>query len=107
MTNQSDLILEFMQKNGSINPKQAEHPPICSMRLAARIEELKKKGHNIDKTQKNGNNYATYFLISNESDFKIGVKPKRTFKQHKVLCKCGKSFYSIDLRCNKCSRERK
>lgn len=47
---QCELIVEYMQKNGSITPKEAERHIGC-MRLASRICDLKRKGYAI-KTEK-------------------------------------------------------
>jgi hypothetical protein len=43
---QKDLILEYMKKNGSITPLEAQRYIGC-MRLGARIWDLRRDGHNI------------------------------------------------------------
>jgi hypothetical protein len=43
---QCDLILNYMKRFGSINPMQALHDIGC-FRLAARISDLREKGHSI------------------------------------------------------------
>lgn len=43
---QAQDVLEFMRKNGSITRRQADYE-LGVMRLASRINELKRKGHDI------------------------------------------------------------
>lgn len=45
---QCDLVLEFMDANGSITPVEALDELGC-MRLASRISDLKRMGHHIRK----------------------------------------------------------
>lgn len=63
---QKQLVLEYLQKHGTITPDEAQaHCKRCH-RLAARISELRADGHNIVTDNKNadGNtvNYAIYRL---------------------------------------------
>ena len=63
---QKQMVLEYLQKNGSITPDEAQaHCKRCH-RLAARISELRADGHNIvtDNKDSRGNvvNYAIYRL---------------------------------------------
>ena len=63
---QKQLILEFLQKHGSITPMDAiNHCKRC-FRLAARISDLRAAGYNIitDDRDSDGNpvNYAIYRL---------------------------------------------
>lgn len=46
---QTDLILSYMKRFGSINPMEAMSDIGC-MRLAARIADLKAEGHKITST---------------------------------------------------------
>ena len=60
---QNKKILAFMEQYGTITPKEAE--AICgTMRLAARISDLKKQGYEISKTMRygNGTRWAEYKL---------------------------------------------
>lgn len=63
---QKQMVLEYLQKHGSITPDEAQaHCKRCH-RLAARISELRADGHNIvtEYKDRNGNpvNYAIYRL---------------------------------------------
>ena len=62
--NQCEEILSYIETNGGITPKEAENWLGC-MRLAARINDLRKKGYNIRtemKTTDKGARYALYKL---------------------------------------------
>lgn len=72
MQAQNSMILEYMQKHGSITPAEAMLHFAC-MRLSGRIYELKAQGHNIQTIITIGNNrfgkkvrYARYVL--NDAD---------------------------------------
>ena len=61
---QNQQILKHIQEHGSINPLMALERYGC-MRLAARISELREKGHKIEtRIKKSHNNkaYAEYYL---------------------------------------------
>lgn len=63
MMTQSEMILEYLKKHGSITPLEALEE--CgSMRLSARIKELRDGGHNIVTVNvQNGRTiYARYVL---------------------------------------------
>ena len=49
---QREMVWEYLQRNGSITPKQAEMPPIRTMRLADHIHKLRKSGKHIETTMK-------------------------------------------------------
>jgi len=64
--NQSDTILNYLKKHESISPVEALTVVGC-FRLAARINDLRKQGHNIEtklKKDMNGRRYARYELVS-------------------------------------------
>ena len=68
METQSDMILRYMQRNGSITQDDADRDLGCK-RLAARIKDLKKVGVSIDVCMEKGKNrwgktthYARYSL---------------------------------------------
>lgn len=65
------LILEWLQKYGSITPMDAMRFSRPCMRLAARIAYLRAEGYNIitDDEDSNGNKvaYAIYRLIKEET----------------------------------------
>ena len=64
--NQSDTILNYLEKHESISPVEALTVVGC-FRLAARINDLRKQGHNIEtklKKDMNGRRYARYELVS-------------------------------------------
>ena len=65
---QKQLILEYLQTNGSITPRDAMEQFGC-MRLGARIYDLKREGHDIRKAMEARPNrfgvetrYARYFI---------------------------------------------
>jgi hypothetical protein len=65
---QTDLVLDYMKKNGSITPQEAWHK-LGVYRLAAVIFTLKEKGIKITSTRETGVNrfgeetrYGRYFL---------------------------------------------
>lgn len=58
---QEDLILRWLRQRGSITPVQAMDHLYC-MRLAARIHDLKNKGHNIQTEEIPGKPYVRYRL---------------------------------------------
>ena len=59
---QCDQILQYMRTHGGINPDEAiQHIKPRCFRLAARIADLKKRGHIIITDLTDG--YATYSLI--------------------------------------------
>tara|TARA_Y100000593_G_scaffold43386_2_gene82997 strand:- start:2517 stop:2738 length:222 start_codon:yes stop_codon:yes gene_type:complete len=63
---QTDIILEHLQKGQAITPIEAAAWPLCCMRLAARIKNLRDQGHNIvtdNKTTPQGKRYASYRLV--------------------------------------------
>lgn len=69
---QKELILQFLQDFGSITPRQAEDYFGC-MRLASRIEELRRKGYAIITRTEHGRNrygkrtsFARYLLGGDE-----------------------------------------
>ena len=65
---QKEKILAYLKAHGSITPKDAEGNGIDSMRLAARIGELRKEGHCITtymetyRSSKGVSRYARYRL---------------------------------------------
>lgn len=66
---QTEQILEYMQKNGSITALEATVRLNC-LRLAARISDLKKEGHLISSVMESHksqdgstSHYKRYFLI--------------------------------------------
>lgn len=65
-----ELILNYLQKYGSITPDEARLFCRKCERLAARISELRADGYNIitDNKDNNGNtvNYAIYRLVREE-----------------------------------------
>ena len=68
--NQSRRVLEFIEKNGSINPMQALNY-LSVMRLAARINDLEKAGHQFKHELTTGKNrygetvkYMTYKKVA-------------------------------------------
>jgi ribosomal protein S13 len=62
---QEVMILQHLKDNGSITPLEALQQIGC-YRLAARIMELRVKGHQIKTKfqQKNGKRFAVYQLIN-------------------------------------------
>jgi hypothetical protein len=65
---QTDLVLDYMKKNGSISSMEAFHK-LGITRLSGRIFELRQSGHKITRitettTNRYGNttNYGRYFL---------------------------------------------
>ena len=65
---QCERIIGFLEKNGSISPKEAEEELACR-RLAARISDLKERGYLITTTMEKGKNrfgettrYARYYM---------------------------------------------
>ena len=64
---QIDMVLEHMQKHGSINPKEAERL-YGIMRLASRITDLRHLGYAIkSKTVKSVNRYGKPISFSEYS----------------------------------------
>lgn len=66
---QNEMILEYLQKNGSITQAEAISQFGC-YRLGARIYDLKQRGHKVIKTIEKGRNrfgiptrYARYALV--------------------------------------------
>ena len=64
-----ERILDYIEKNGSISPKEAEHHFGC-MRLSGRIYDLKKRGYKFSVANEVSTNrfgepchYARYTLI--------------------------------------------
>ena len=69
------MILEYLQKNGSITQAEAISRFGC-YRLGARIYELKQRGHKVIKTIEKGQNrfglptrYARYALMEGARNF--------------------------------------
>ena len=63
-TSQSVAILNYLQSGGSLSPIEALNKFNC-FRLAARIGDLRKEGHDIQTeivTEENGKKFAVYFL---------------------------------------------
>jgi hypothetical protein len=62
-----DLILAYLQRNGTITPDEARIYCRKCERLAARISELRAEGHNIVTDHKDAAgkpvNYAIYRLV--------------------------------------------
>lgn len=48
--NQRDIILAYLQAGGSLTQWEARSRPFRCLRLAARIEELRRDGHQITTT---------------------------------------------------------
>lgn len=68
------MVLDFMQKHGSITPRDAEQM-FGIMRLGARIYELKKKGYQIKTVMTEGRNrfgqktrYARYSFERSDNE---------------------------------------
>jgi hypothetical protein len=59
---QTHQILTYIRENGSITPQEAYR--LGCMRLAARVDDLKHRGHKIEKIMehKRGKRYARYYL---------------------------------------------
>lgn len=67
---QRELILEHLKARGSITPLEAL-ADYGIMRLSARIDELRKRGHDIDtdtETSAAGKTYARYRLTAGEPE---------------------------------------
>jgi hypothetical protein len=63
---QSDTILNYLEQHESISPVEALTVAGC-FRLAARINDLRNRGHKIEtkiKQDINGRRYARYQLVS-------------------------------------------
>ena len=63
-TSQSAMILNFLENGGSLTPIEALEKFKC-FRLAARINDLREAGHNINTEifkDDNGKSYAVYSL---------------------------------------------
>ena len=60
---QKQMIAEYMREHGSITPLDAEKPPICSRRLAARIADLKAMGFAIKSESEGKAGYARYSIV--------------------------------------------
>jgi hypothetical protein len=58
------MILKYLETGASLTPIEALQT-MGVFRLAARIEELRKKGHNIltENVKKNGKEFARYTLV--------------------------------------------
>ena len=65
---QNTAILAHLKHLGAITPTQALNHYGC-FRLAARIQELREKGHDIETvmTERNGKRFATYTLSGTAS----------------------------------------
>lgn len=68
MATQCERILQYMQDFGSINPQQAIKD-LGVLRLAARISDLRREGHQIGRRMASGRNrynekvtYAEYYM---------------------------------------------
>ena len=61
---QANMILKHLETGASLSPIEALQN-MGVFRLAARIEELRKKGHNIltENVKKNGKEFARYTLV--------------------------------------------
>jgi hypothetical protein len=58
------MILKFLEAGNTLSPMEALNL-MGVFRLAARIEELRKKGHNIltEEVTENGKTFARYHLV--------------------------------------------
>jgi hypothetical protein len=58
------MILKFLEAGNTLSPMEALNL-MGVFRLAARIEELRKKGHNIltEEVTENGKTFARYHLL--------------------------------------------
>ncbi len=119
MESQKTKVLNYLKAGNSLTPLEALNM-FGSMRLAAIIEVLRnKEGYNIindnsGKLEK----YARYALKEGkqvqhpESHSKVESpvsKPTSALKerfQHDLLCSCGKSYHTVNGRCNRCGVER-
>uniref|UniRef100_A0A6M3J0Q0 Putative DNA binding, helix-turn-helix domain containing protein n=1 Tax=viral metagenome TaxID=1070528 RepID=A0A6M3J0Q0_9ZZZZ len=75
---QNEAILRHLQSGRSITPLEALRL-YGSMRLGARIYDLKRQGYNIQEKDipDNGKRYASYFLPKEE--FKVEANGQRSF----------------------------
>ena len=63
---QADMVLEYMERYGSITPLEALYA-FNSWRLGARIADLRKRGYNIHTELNDGDkNYAIYTIVGKE-----------------------------------------
>ena len=62
------MILKFLEAGNTLSPMEALNL-MGVFRLAARIEELRKKGHNIltEEVTENGKTFARYHLVKKGS----------------------------------------
>jgi len=60
---QIDLLLGYLERNGSINPIQAFNE-LGIYRLSARIKDLRDSGKDIKTTTKKGSSIAIYTLTN-------------------------------------------
>lgn len=70
---QEDAILKYLQAGHSLTPLEALRM-FGSMRLGARIFELKAAGHKIESEpfkDENGKHYARYYMIQKEQQFEF------------------------------------
>lgn len=68
MNTQTSLVLKHMQERGSITPLLALRKFGC-MRLASRIDDLKRAGHHINSVmvRRGGKRFAAYSLVEAKS----------------------------------------
>ena len=68
LTGQNRAILNYLESGGSLSPIEALNKFQC-FRLAARVRDLRKAGHDIQtemKRQKNGKKIAVYSIPKTE-----------------------------------------
>lgn len=66
--NQTEMVLDYIQKNGSITPLEALHFLGC-FRLGARVWEIRSSGIPVEKemVEENGKRYAKYYMKKSRS----------------------------------------
>ena len=77
METQCERVLQYMQDFGSVNPQQAM-ADLGIMRLAARISDLRRDGHQITRTLVSGKN--RYGEVVRFAEYRLTEESANEFK---------------------------
>jgi hypothetical protein len=115
---QAGLILAALQSGRRLQHFDAEKAEFghCT-KLDSRISDLRAAGHEINGCRAPGEKHTVYWIeqdravrqtadASGKVNTRRKTKPSGPFFQHDDICQCGKSFWVISGKCNRCGIER-
>lgn len=97
-----DVFQQAKKRNQKLSPKEIGKIARCQDNtVMARKHDLEKDGYTFSSERINNPDGSHHFLY-----WLVGLPEQKNFYQHKNICVCRKSYWSINGKCNKCGTNR-